>query len=129
MLPHIWRMDSYSCSSIHLSEIAQDGVEMLDAVAEQCRGHHRDARARHHGFQHVLSTMNAACDRQVGVNMSEDDRDPMQPQQQFLGATQSQAGHDFEQFEIQIGLIEAIEQHQRVGAGAIESFRHVCEEH
>src|ERR1019366_8599639 len=45
-------------------ETAQDDIEMLDAVVQQCRGHHRNARARHHRLQHILRAMIATqCSR------------------------------------------------------------------
>ncbi len=76
-------------------------------------------------FKNIRRAMNPAGDREVGLDVPEDDRRPMQPQQQFLGAAQVQTRGHFEQFEIEIGLIETVEQHQRIRARGVEAFRDV----
>ena len=45
-------------------------------------------------------------------NMPIDDRDPVKTQQQFARMTQRQAGNHVEFFDIKIGLVKPVEEHQ-----------------
>jgi len=82
-------------------------------------------RSRHHGFQDVFRTVHTAGDREVGPNPTVENGDPVQPQQQFLRTAQRQARHDFERFNVEIRLVEAIKEDQPVRAGRVELFAHV----
>ena len=63
----------------------------------------------------------------LGFYSAEEDADPGERQAHGLRRAQQHAGSQFERFEIDIGLVEAIEQHQAVGAGLIEALGHVRE--
>ena len=77
-------------------------------------------RAGHHGLDHVGGAVDAAGERQVGLDVAVQHRDPVQPQQQLVRIAEDQVGHHFQRFQIEIRLVEAVEQHQAVGAGGIQ---------
>ena len=80
-------------------------------------------RARHHRLQHVLRGVDASGDRQVGPDVTVEDRDPVQPHEQLVRARQGQARHDLELLEVEVRQVEAVEEHQPVGARRRPSAR------
>ena len=68
-----------------------------------------------------LSTSWAVCTPLVSarsaLTRAVQDGDPAQGQAQFVRGAQVQGRHHFQRFDIQVGLVEAVEQHQAVGAG------------
>ena len=51
------------------------------------------------------------------------DRDPEQRQADLLGPAQLQGRRDLQRLEIEVGLVEAVEQHEPVGAGSRPGWR------
>ena len=49
------------------------------------------------------------------LNLPVQDGDPVQPQQQFVRRTQAQVRPDLQRGQVEVRLVEAVEQHQRVG--------------
>ena len=103
-----------------MPELSLDRGDVLGAVAEQGRRHHDDVRADHECLDDVGPRTDArTCrQRQPGTELRPKDRDPAHGQPHLPGLAQLEPGHDLERFQIEIGLIEAIEQHEAVGAGA-----------
>ena len=56
-------------------------------------------------------------DRDAGAELRAEDGDPSQRQSQLAGLAQLDAIHDLERVEVEVGLIEAVEQHEPVGPG------------
>ncbi len=52
---------------------------------------------------------------------------PKQGQADFAGVTEAEIGQNLQGGEIDIGLIEAVEQYQRIGAGLLHRQRHMAE--
>src|SRR5580704_4277421 len=98
---------------------------MLHAIFDQRRGHHYSTRPCHHRLDYLDSAMNAAGNREIRLDVTEYDRDPMQPQQHLLWPAQRKAGHDLERFQIEVRLVKTIEQHESVGTRSVEAFSHV----
>ncbi len=104
------------------AHIGQNRAQPLGAVRNQLGCQHRHLRAGHHGLERILRAMHAAGQRQVGRDAPVQDRDPAQRQPQIVRAAERQAGHHLQRLQIEVGLIEAVEQHQPVGAGLGESL-------
>ena len=49
---------------------------------------------------------------QVGLQVVEQDRHPVQPQQQFLRRAQLQPRLDLQRLQVEVRLVKAVEQHQ-----------------
>ncbi len=71
-------------------------------------------------FTTSVAGVHAAGERQVGLDAAVQHRHPVQPQQQLVRVAQDQVGHHFQRFQVEIRLVEAVEQHQRVGAGLVQ---------
>ena len=71
-------------------------------------------------FTTSVARVHAAGEGEVGLDVAVDHRDPVQAEQQFVGVAEDQVGHHFQGFEIEIRLIEAVEEHQAIGAGRIQ---------
>ena len=73
------------------------------------------------GFEHVFGCMHAAGQGKIGLDAPVQDGDPTQGQAQLVGVAQHQVGDDFQLFQVEIGLVKAVEQHQAVCAGLGQS--------
>ena len=93
---------------------------MLDAVNVQGRGHHGHARARHNALEHVLSGVNPSGDGQVNVQVAVENRRPVQTRQQLRGSREVQRGPHFQGLDVEVGLIEAVEQHHSACASFLQ---------
>ena len=51
--------------------------------------------------------------------------DPKQGQAYLAGGTQTKRRFDFQILDVNIGLVEAVEQHQGIGPGFIQTLRHI----
>src|SRR5437868_7718188 len=69
--------------------------------------------------------MYATGDRKIGCDAAIENRHPSEWQAQLFRGAKYEARHDVEGFEIKVGLIEAIEQHERVDAGPRQPLGHV----
>ena len=63
--------------------------------------------------------------RDGGAELRPQDGDPAQGQPQLPGLAQLDPGDDVERLEVEVGLVEAVEQHQPVGAGVDDLLREV----
>ena len=106
-------------------QIVEHAMDVSNSILQECRSHHRDIRARHHGFQDIDRAVYAPGDRQARPNVAVDDRHPMQPREQLMRLAQMQPGHNLQRFDVEIGLIETVEENQRIGPGAIQPFGNV----
>ena len=95
-----------------------------DALGEQLRREHRHLRAGHHRLDHILGGVDAAGEREVGLDAAVQDRDPAQRQPQ-LGAVLSVRLGTTSGFQVEVGLVEAVEQHQPVRPG-LDRRRAMC---
>jgi hypothetical protein len=75
--------------------------------------------AGHDGLDGVDGGMDAACCPQGRPDPAREDGQPAEPQEQFTRAGQVHA-HDVELLDVDVGLVEAIEQHQRVGVQVVQ---------
>ena len=55
------------------------------------------------------------------------DREPAQAQEQLVRAREVEPRHDLEVLDVDVGLVEAVEDHEAVGPGALEPPREVGE--
>ena len=81
------------------------------------------------GFQYSLRAVDAARHGKVRAHIAIENRNPVQPKQQLLRTAERELGADVEVLDIEIRLIKAIEQHQRIGPGVIEfhgQVRNAC---
>ena len=101
------------------------GRQVADAVPEQCRGHHGHARSGHHRLQHVQAGVHAAGDRQVGLDLPVKNRHPVEAQQQFVRRAQDEVGNNFQVFQVEVRLIEAVEQNQGIRARLVQALGRV----
>src|SRR5690349_1852649 len=69
--------------------------------------------------------MDSSGDRHIGFHASIENGHPVEAHQEFPGIAQGEVGDDLEVLEVEIRLVEAIEQHQPIGAGLIELHHHV----
>ena len=67
-------------------------------------------------LDHVGGGVDAGRGGQRGRDLLVEDRDPAQRQPQLLRGGQDQARGDLQGLQVQVGLVEAVEQHQPVGA-------------
>ncbi len=72
-------------------------------------------------FSTSSAGVHTAGDRQVRLNLPVKNRHPVEAQQQFVRRAQDEVGNDFQVFQVEIRLIEAIEQNQRIRAGLIQA--------
>ena len=82
-------------------------------------------RARHHALQHVGRVVHAAGDGDVGLHLVIENGGPVQPQAQLMRAAQHQVGRDLQLLQVEVGLIEAVEDDDAVGAGFAEPLGEV----
>ena len=80
---------------------------------------HGDVGADHERLDDVGAGVHAGRggQRHVGAELGPQDGDPPQRQAQLPRLAELDAGHDVERVEVEVGLVEAVEQHQSVGAG------------
>jgi len=110
-----------------IEQVLADVVEVADAVLEQGGSHHGNLGPGHHRLEHVHGGVNAAGDGDVALHQRRDDGDPVQAQQQFIGGAEDQVRRHGQVFQVDVGLVEAVKQHQGISAGGIEFPRHVGE--
>ena len=78
-------------------------------------------------FRNVLGAVHAAGHGNVRADVAVDHRGPVEPQQQFAGMAEGEAGHNFQLIDVQVGLIETVEKDQGVRAGCIDMAREICD--
>ena len=80
----------------------------------------RGLGADHHRLDGILGRVYAAGQRHIGLDVTVQDGRPAQAQLQFIAAAQREIRHDFQGFQIEIGLIKAVEDHHAVDARFIQ---------
>src|SRR5580693_4195571 len=98
---------------------------MPDAVPQQSGAEHGKVGTDHQQFDDILWTVHAAGGGQVGSDAAVKDADPSQWKPQRLRSTEQHIGLDLQLIEVNVGLIEAVEQHQSVRARFVELLRHI----
>ncbi len=73
--------------------------------------------ARHHALQHVGGVMHAAGDGDVGFDLMVEDGSPVEAETQFMRTAQHQVRRDLHLLQVEVGLIEAVEDDDAIGAG------------
>ena len=77
-----------------------------------------------------LTTSVAQCTppvrAKIGADLAVERGDPVEPQRQLMRIAEDQVRDYFERFQVEIGLIEAVEEHQRVGARGVQAAGHVA---
>ena len=68
-------------------------------------------------LQHVAGVVHAAGDGDVGLDLVIENGGPVQPEAQLMRAAQHQVRHYLHLLQVEVGLIEAIEDDDAVGAG------------
>src|SRR5271165_5778519 len=71
--------------------------------------------------------MDTTCAGEVGPQLAVKQGDPAQRHPHSHGSAQEDVWSNLEAFEIDVGLIEAVEEHQAVGAGEVQALGHVGE--
>ena len=99
--------------------------EVLGAVAQQRRHHLHRVGARHHRLEGVEAGVDAAAGRERGPHAAVQDREPAQPEQQLGGVGEVERRHDLERLGVDVGLVEAVEEDEAVGAERVERVRQV----
>ena len=72
-------------------------------------------------FRTSCGGVHAPGDGEIGPDVTVEDGDPVQPHQQLVRARQREVRHDLEVLQIEVRQVEAVEQHQRVGARPVEA--------
>ena len=93
---------------------------MRRTSAQQRRRHHGGIGADHQRFDDVGTGGDAGRggQRDGGPELRPQDGDPPQREPKLPLVAQLDAGDDVEGVEVEVGLVEAVEQHEPVGAGS-----------
>ena len=73
-------------------------------------------------FTTSVARVHAAGEGEVGLDVAVEHGDPVQAQQQLVGVAEDQVGNHFQRFQVEIRLVEAVEEHQAIGAGRVQPF-------
>ena len=98
----------------------EDGEQPLRAVLEQARHHLHRRRAGHDRLHGVEAGVHAARRGERRLDLAGQDRQPAEAQQQLGGIRQVQARDRLEGLDVDVGLVEAVEQHEAVGARPVQ---------
>ncbi len=99
---------------------------MPDPVPHEGGGRHHDVGAREQVGRHVLRALDAGRRTERGPDPVVQDRDPGAGQPGLRRGGQVEAGRHREGLGVDVGLEVAVEQHQPVGAGAVQADRHLA---
>ena len=95
-------------------------AQVPGTVLEQRRDHLHRARARHHRLDGVEPGVHAARDRQRNPHHRRDDGEKAQAQQQLGGVGEVQRRRGLQVHGVDVRLVEAVEEHQPVGARPLQ---------
>ena len=123
MLPCICASDSYSCSSSQLRELGR-------ARRARCSGPWRSSAdtictawaPAITALRASSAGVDAAADGERRPHAAGQDRQPAQAQQQLGGSERCSARHDLERLGVDVGLVEAVEEDEAVGAQPVEPW-------
>ena len=96
-------------------------------MEEQRRDHLYGVRACHHRLQGIEAGVDASAGRERGPHAPVEDREPAQPQAQLRRVRELERRDDLERLGIDVGLIEAVEEDEAVGAEGVELAREMGE--
>ena len=105
----------------------EHAANMAGPMRQERRRHHRHVRTGHQRLEHIFVRVHAAGHREVGLDRLVEYGDPAQAQAQLVRIAQLQVRHDSQIFQVDVRLVEAVEQHERICAGASQAVRHVRE--
>jgi hypothetical protein len=71
--------------------------------------------------------VHAAAGGQVDAKAAMQQGDPAQGEAQVVGGAEQQVGPQLQPFDVDVGLVEAVEQHQPIGSGGGQARRHGAE--
>ena len=100
----------------------QPGQERWALLEQRGRAHH-DVGAGHQVLDGFNGAVHAGRCRERRLDASVEERDPQQRQPYFLGFAQRQRRDDGAGLDVEIRLVEAVEQHERVGAAPRRAAR------
>ena len=107
-------------------QVVQDFTDALGAVGQQFAGQHRHRCPGHQTLDRVEMVVHTGRQTQVGGHPLVQDRDPAQRQAQLIRAAQHQVRHDLVIVQVEVGLIEAVEQHQGIRARVGQPLGHIA---
>ena len=95
-------------------QVALDGGDVLGALVQHGRGHHGDVGAHEQRLGRVGAAVHAAGDgqRSGAVELGAQDGGPAQGQAQLPRLAQRDRGQDLARIGVEVGLVEAVEQHK-----------------
>jgi hypothetical protein len=104
--------------------VAGDGAQVIDAVFVQRGGRHGHVGAGQQVFDYFIGALHAGGSSQRNRHAAVQNGDPKQGQPDLVGRAVLQVGQNFQLVNIKIGLVKTVEQHQRIGAGAVHTLGH-----
>jgi hypothetical protein len=87
------------------------------AVMEQGRGRHRHVGACEQHLHDVVDPVDPGRGSERALDLSGEDGDPAEREAQLRRAAEVERGLDVEHVQVDVRLVEAVEEHQPVGAG------------
>ena len=100
-------------------------MQVVYAPAQERRTEHDDVGTRKEHLGYVVWLVDTTRRREVGMYPTVQDGDPAQGQAHGLGRAQVDARGDAHALQVDVGLVEAVEQHQGVGPGLLKPPGHV----
>ena len=108
-----------------VAEFALNVTQVVDTMSHKRRAHHGDVGADHQQLDDVLGAMHSAGGGELRLHVAVQNSDPGERQAQCLRGAQQHIRANFQFLEINVGLVEAVEQDQSIGAGVVKTVRHV----
>ena len=108
-------------------ELLLQARQALGAVAQQCPHHLGNRSPRHQQPHHIGAPVHAATGGQIHRLAAVQQGDPAQGQAQVVGGGKQQVGPHLHRLDVDIGLVEAVEQHQPIGACCSQTLSHGAE--
>ena len=106
------------------AELILNAAQSLRPVAQQHRHHLGDAGSGHQQPHHIAAAMHAAAGGQIEGLAAVQQGDPAQGQAQVVGGGEQQVGAQHQLFNVDVRLVEAVEQHQAIGARQHQAAGH-----
>ena len=92
-------------------------------MAQQRRDHLHGVGPGHHRLHGVRPVWTPPVDRERALDLAREDREPAQAQQQLARAREVERRDDLELLDVDVGLVEAVEEDEAVGARVLEPPR------
>ena len=128
-LPRSCVTEPYSFSTSQARSSASMSCDLARPAAKQRRCHGHDVRADHEGLHRVLTVVDARGrgDAHARSELRPEDGRPAQRQAQLRGVAEGHLRHHRQLVEVDVGLVEAVEEHEAVGARLDDPAREVGE--